>query len=311
MDTLHAMRVFTRVVDSGSFTAAANALGLSTAQVSRVVSDLEGHLQARLLHRTTRRLALTETGGRYLQRCREILLDVDEAEAEANGAHLRPRGRLRVHSLTGLGQQHLIPLISRYGEQHPEVYIELTLAQRQPDILEDGQDVVITRDRELPDSEYVAQTLGTIYSVLCASPGYLARHGTPRAVEDLREHRCLRLQDPTFPEGWAFDENNEGSVIRPRDTFMVNVAEALAGAARANMGICLLPSYVAAPALRQGELVRVLPEHRLHVRQIFALYPSRRFLDAKIRTWVEFLKEELPSAFDADERVLNDAKHWA
>lgn len=305
------MRVFARVVDSGSFTAAANALGLSTAQVSRVVSDLEGHLQARLLHRTTRRLALTETGERYLQRCREILVDVDEAEAEANGAHLRPRGRLRVHSLTGLGQQHLIPLISRYGELYPEVYVELTLAQRQPDILEEGQDVVITRDRELPDSEFVAQTLGTIYSVLCASPAYLARHGTPHSVEDLREHRCLRLQDPTFPEGWAFAENDESSVIRPRDTFMVNVAEALAGAARAGMGVCLLPGYVAAPALRQGELVRLLPERRLHVRQIYALYPSRRFLDAKIRTWVEFLKEELPQAFAADERVLNDRRLWA
>ncbi|MNO77260.1 HTH-type transcriptional regulator DmlR [compost metagenome] len=311
MDTLHGMRTFARVVDAGSFTAAANALGLSTAQVSRIVSDLESHLQARLLHRTTRRLALTETGERYLQRCRQIIGEVDEAEAEASGAHLRPRGRLRVHSLTGLGQQHLIPLISRYCELYPEVNVELTLAQRQPDILEEGQDVVITRDRELPDSEYVAQTLGTIYSVLCASPGYLQKRGIPRSVEDLHEHQCLRLLDPTFPEGWEFDEGREESVIRPRDTFMVNVAEALAGAARAGMGICLLPSYVAAPALRHRALVRVLPEHRLHVRQIFALYPSRRFLDAKIRTWVEFLKEELPKAFADDEKVLSHQSNWA
>ncbi|MFS2125705.1 LysR family transcriptional regulator [Pseudomonas sp. Pseusp97] len=311
MDVLHAMRAFVRVVDAGSFTAAANALGLSTAQVSRVVSDLESQLEARLLHRTTRRLALTETGERYLQRCREILADVDEAQAEASGAHLNPRGRLRVHSLTGLGQQHLIPLISRYCESFPEVYIELTLAQRQPDILEEGQDVVITRDRELPDSEFVAQTLGTIYSVLCASPEYLKRRGTPTSVADLHQHQCLRLQDPTFPEGWAFEEGNEESVIRPRDTFMVNVAEALTGAAAAGMGICLLPSYVAAPALRRRSLVRVLPRHSLHVRQIYALYPSRRFLDAKIRTWVEFLKAELPRVFEEDEAALNDPVNWA
>ncbi|KAF1053562.1 MAG: HTH-type transcriptional regulator DmlR [Stenotrophomonas maltophilia] len=191
------------------------------------------------------------------------------------------------------------------------MYVELTLAQRQPDILEEGQDVVITRDRELPDSEFVAQTLGSIYSVLCASPAYLAANGTPHSVADLRDHRCLRLQDPTFPEGWAFEEDNEESIIRPRDTFMVNVAEALAGAARSDMGICLLPSYVAAPALRQRALVRVLPEYSLHARQIYALYPSRQFLDAKIRTWVDFLKEELPRAFEADEAVLVDRQYWA
>ncbi|MNP07561.1 HTH-type transcriptional regulator DmlR [compost metagenome] len=216
-----------------------------------------------------------------------------------------------MHSIAGLGQQHLVPLISRYCELYSEVNVELTLSQRQPDILEEGQDVVITRDRELPDSEYVAQTLGTIYSVLCASPGYLQRRGIPRSVEDLHEHQCLHLVDPTFPEGWAFEEGGEECVIRPQDTFMVNVAEALAGAARAGMGVCLLPSYVAAPALRHRELVRVLPEHRLHVRQIFALYPSRRFLDAKIRTWIEFLKEELPRAFAEDEQVIGHPSNWA
>ena len=171
MDTLHSMRVFVRVIDTGSFTAAAQALDLSTAQVSRLVSELEQQLEARLLHRTTRRLALTEVGERYLQRCRQIIGEVDEAAAEARGAHLKPHGRLRVHTMTGLGLQHLTPLVARYSELYPEVVVELTLSQRTPDLLEDGHDVIITFARELPDSQMVAQLLGPMFSVLCAAPG--------------------------------------------------------------------------------------------------------------------------------------------
>lgn len=193
MDTLQGMRVFARVVDSGSFTSAAQALDLSTAQVSRLISDLEAHLQTRLLHRTTRRLALTEAGERYLERCRGILEDIEVAEAEAAGAHIRPCGRLRVQSLMGMGQHHLVPMIARYGALFPDVVIELTLSQRNPDMLEEGQDVLITGERQLPDSEFVAQRLGSIHSVLCASPGYLQQRGVPRSVDDLERHVCLRL----------------------------------------------------------------------------------------------------------------------
>src|SRR6218665_1680933 len=130
MDTLQSMRVFARVIDTGSFTAAAQALSLSTAQVSRLVSELEQQLEARLLHRTTRRLALTETGERYLQRCRQILSEVDEAAAEARGAHLIPSGRLRVHTMTGLGLQHITGLVAKYAERYPQVVVDLTLSQR-------------------------------------------------------------------------------------------------------------------------------------------------------------------------------------
>jgi len=166
---LHAMRVFVRVVDAGSFTAAAQQTETSTAQVSRLVSDLENQLHARLLHRTTRRLALTETGERFLAQCRQILEQVEYARAEAGGAHLTPRGRLRVHALTGLGIQLLATLAGRYHERYPEVTMDLVLSQRQPDLLEDNLDVVITLSHELPDSELIAQTLGTVFHVVCAS----------------------------------------------------------------------------------------------------------------------------------------------
>lgn len=311
MDTLHSMRVFVRVIDSGSFTAAAQALDLSTAQVSRLVSELEQQLEARLLHRTTRRLALTEVGERYLQRCRQILGEVDEAAAEARGAHLRPSGRLRVHCMIGLGLQHLTPLIARFHAQHPEVVVELTLSQRDPDVIEDGYDVVIAFARELPDSQMVAQLLGPMYSVVCAAPDYLRQFGVPQSPADLQQHRYLRLLDLLYPDTWLLSDENGDYDALPQESFQVNIAESLIRVAQAGMGFCLLPSFVAAPPLLDGSLLRILPQYRLRERNIYAVYPSRRFLDAKIKTWVEFLKAELPPLFARDEAIIDDPQRWA
>lgn len=311
MDVLQAMRVFARVIDSGSFTAAAQALELSTAQVSRLVSDLEASLSTRLLYRTTRRLRLTEAGERYLQRCREILVQVDEAAAEASGAHLTPRGRLRVHSFTGLGTQYLMPLVVRYAELYPQVDVDLSLSQRTPDLLEEGHDVVVTHCRELPDSELVAQRLGEVFNVVCAAPDYLCRLGTPSCPEALREHRCLRLLDPVYPGDWVFERAGERQVISPGDGFQANVSEAMVQAVVAGMGVGLLPNFVAARALREGSLVRVLPEWQLQERSLYALYSSRRFLDAKIKTWIELLKAELPRLLARDAADLGNPAYWA
>jgi DNA-binding transcriptional LysR family regulator len=309
MDTLHGMRVFVQVVERGSFTAAAQVLDLSTAQVSRLIADLEQHLEARLLQRTTRRLALTETGERYLERCRQILGQIDEADAEARGAHRTPSGRLRVHTMTGLGLQHITPLIARYAERHPQVVVELTLAQRTPDLLEDGHDVTIAFARDLPDSQLVAQRLGAIHSVICAAPSYLAQYGIPEYPADLQRHRHLRLTDPLYRGQWDFGDEQLEAL--PAECFQVNVAEALVKAAQAGMGFCLLPSFVASQPLHEGRLLRILPQHRLRALNIYAMYPSRRFLDAKTRTWVEFLKAELPPLLLGDEAVLEDAQYWA
>ncbi|MGY8820243.1 MAG: LysR family transcriptional regulator [Pseudomonadales bacterium] len=311
MDMLHAMRAFVRVADAGSFTAAALQSDTSTAQVSRLVSELEKHLQARLLHRTTRRLALTEAGERFLERSREILKQVELAQVEAGGAHLLPRGRLRVHSTIGLGIQLLATLAGRYNEIHPDVNLDLMLSQRQPDLLEDNLDVVITLSRELPDSELIAQQLGTVFHVVCASPSYLKQHGAPRVPADLEHHRCLRLADPVFSDSWSFTDDGLQQTVWPGETFKVNVAEAMSSAAEAGMGICLLPDYVAVPALQRGSLLRLLPQYRLQEKSIYALYSSRRYLDAKVKTWVEFLKHELPHAFSGYHQVLQNPKYWA
>src|SRR5437868_2969718 len=296
MDLLNNLRVFVRVVDCASFTAAADALELSTAQVSRLVADLEQHVQARLLQRTTRRLRLTEAGERFLRRGRQILEEMDEATAEARDAHLNPSGRLRVHSLSGLGVL-ITPLIARYSELHPEVVFELTLSQRNPDPLEEGHDVVISIAQELADSQFVAQVIGQIYSVPCACAQYLQRHGVPGAPVDLNEHRCLRMLDPLYHDDWVFHDERGGYSLVPGKTFQSNVAESMVKASEAGMGISLLPFYTATRPVSEGKLLRVLPAYRLRERHVYAVYPSRRFLDAKVRTWVDFLKVELPKLF--------------
>lgn len=316
MNMLHAMQAFVRVVDAGSFTAAAQQAESSTAQVSRLVADLENHLQARLLHRTTRRLALTETGEAFLLQCRQILEQIDDACAQASGSHLTPRGNLRVHALTGLGIQLLATLAGRYSELYPEVNIELVLSQRQPDLLADDLDVVITLSRELPDSELIAQPLGGVSQVVCAAPQYLKQHGVPSTPAELQAHRCLQLVDPAFTDTWRFltDKALSGDdlfVVVPGKTFKVNVAEAMSSAAEAGMGICLLPDYVAASALQRGSLVRLLPHFHLQEKTLYALYPSRRFLDAKVRTWVDFLKQQVPQQLADYHQVVQNPEYWA
>ena len=316
MNMLHAMQAFVRVVDAGSFTAAAQQAESSTAQVSRLVADLENHLQARLLHRTTRRLALTETGEAFLLQCRQILEQIDDACAQASGSHLTPRGNLRVHALTGLGIQLLATLAGRYSEQYPEVNIELVLSQRQPDLLAGDLDVVITLSRELPDSELIAQPLGSVSQVVCAAPQYLKQHGVPSTPAELQAHRCLQLVDPAFTDTWRFltDKALSGDdlfVVVPGKTFKVNVAEAMSSAAEAGMGICLLPDYVAASALQRGSLVRLLPHFHLQEKTLYALYPSRRFLDAKVRTWVDFLKQQVPQQLADYHQIVQNPEYWA
>lgn len=193
MDILFNMRAFVSVAETGSFTAAAQRLDLTTAYVSRAVAKLEAHLQTRLLHRTTRRIALTEAGQRYLMRAQQILAYIEEAEAEAGDAHARPSGTLKVHAMTGIGQHYLIKAISQYCETYPEVGFDLTLANRITDILDEGYDISVVIAPELPDSGFVSKCIGQTYSILCASPGYIAAHGFPKLPAELSAHRCLRL----------------------------------------------------------------------------------------------------------------------
>lgn len=302
MDTLQNMRMFVRVAEAGSFTAAAHQAGTTTAQASRAVSDLESHLRTRLLNRTTRRIAMTDAGERYKHRCEQILAYVDEAEAEAGDAQAKPSGKLKVHAMTSFGQHYVVPLVSRYCERYGDVNVDLTLAQRVPDLLDEGYDVALIQAAELPDSGLISQRLGGVNSIVCASPGYIERHGQPRVLADLNRHVCLSLVSPLGPaSSWRFDGPSGAEVVELGPArFTVNVAEAMAVALREGMGIGVLPTSSALPYLRTGTLVRLFPGYTLQELQIYAVYPSRRYLDAKVRTWVEFLRDEFPATLAID-----------
>ncbi|KAF1045946.1 MAG: HTH-type transcriptional regulator DmlR [Herbaspirillum frisingense] len=305
MDTLQNMRVFARVVEAGSFTSAAQQMGLTTAHVSRAVADLERHLRTRLMNRTTRRFALTEAGERYLLRCQQIMSYVEEAEAEASAAYVKPSGRLRIHAMTSFGQRYVIPAISGYQKRYPDVAVELTLAQRIPDMLEEGYDVSLVLARELPDSGLIYRQLGSTFSMLCASPAYIDKYGAPQKPADLVNHACLQLVSPISPlDEWIMDGPEGGSVISVKSNFQVNVAEAMLAAIREGMGVGVLPIYSAVDPLRAGTIVRVLPQHRLQNMNVYALYPSRQYLDAKISTWVDWMHESVDKALQEDHQAL-------
>jgi DNA-binding transcriptional LysR family regulator len=305
MDTLQNMRVFARVVEAGSFTAAAQSFNSTTGAMSRAVSELEAHLRTRLLNRSTRRLALTTAGERYLARCQQILADIDNAEEEASCAHERPTGVLRMYSFASIGQHYVLPAISRYRALYPEVTVELTMSQRMPDLFEGSSDVAVIGASSLPNSELVSVLLGSTFSILCASPAYLRARGTPQQPHDLLNHDCLILQTPAFPTNeWLLEGPSGDELMNVSGPVQVNIAESLVVAIREGMGIGILPLYAAINGLRDGSMVRVLPEHTLQKMNIFALYPSRKFVDAKTRTWVEFLRTHMPQVIARDEGLL-------
>ncbi|HVE06279.1 MAG TPA: LysR family transcriptional regulator [Paraburkholderia sp.] len=311
MDMLRNMKIFVEVAESGSFTAAANQLDTTTGYVSRSISELEAHLRTRLLNRTTRRIALTEAGERYLSRCHAILSSVAEAEAEASDAHAKPVGTLKVHAMSSIGQNYVVPAVAAYQERYPAVTVDLTLSQGVPDLLEEGYDVAlrVTPDT-LPDSNYISHQLGTVRSVLCASPSYLEVHGIPKTVEDLSHHMCLQVAMPIFPsERWTLvGPEGEHEFALPHTRFKVNVPDALAVALHEGMGIGALPTLSVRAAFRNGSLVRVLPEYRLQqYLNVYAVYASRQYLDAKIKTWIEFLKEWVADVLREDEAMLAQA----
>ncbi|MET0774997.1 MAG: LysR family transcriptional regulator [Pseudomonas mandelii] len=306
MDVFQSMRFFLAVAQSGSFTAAAELLDTNTTNVSKAISALEARLHTRLINRTTRRLALTEAGVRYLERCEKILDDVREADEEAGTAQTLPVGRLKIHTMSAIGNHYVIDAIARYREIHPTVMFDLTLTNRVPDLLEEGFDMSIVLARDLPDSGFVAQRLGITYSILCASPAYVAKRGLPQSPGELCEHECLRIVNTVMPaENWTF-EGPEGmeTITIPVSPFHINTADGMTIAIRKGMGIGIQPIASAVDGLRAGTLVRVLPEYRLEELNLFAIYPSRKFVDAKIKTWVEFLKQSIPQLLASDEEVV-------
>ena len=299
MDQLRALRVFVRVIDEGSFAAAARALDLAPAVVTRLVAELEEHLGARLINRTTRRLALTDIGEAYLERARRILVEVDEAEALATTATTEPRGHLRVLVPPAIAVHQLAKHLPKFHKLYPQVSVELS-SPGGIETVDEAFDLTILHTRHPLDGEFVARRLARTEVILCASPEYLSKRGRPQHPNDLRDHDSLlppvsELQRGiVFQRGvWGDDEpGGESLTLMPKRPVLTtahmdtNYAAALHG-----LGVAGLPSFLIEDALMEHALERVLPEWRLFSFTIWACMPTRKYVPARTRAFLDFLLE--------------------
>lgn len=288
MNKLLQMQVLVEVVHSGSFVSAAEALGLSKAAVSRHVGELVARLGVRLLQRTTRRLSLTEAGQVFLARCREILDSVSEAEDEVSTQTGTASGQLRISAPVTFGVRHLAPLWGEFRARHPKVTLEVTLADRVVDLIEEGYDLAIRIGR-LSSSTLVSRKLATTRMVLCASPGYLAAHGTPRHPSELGEHAVLAYSYWSEKDEWQFTGPAGPVTARTRPCLSTNSGDTCRAAALADQGVILQPSFLVAEDLAAGTLVELMPEFRAVELGIYAVYPTRKHVAAKVRALIDFL----------------------
>jgi len=285
------MLVFTKVAKAGSFAAAAKELGLSRAMATKHVMQLENGLGIRLLNRTTRHLNLTEVGAVYLERCRQILDDMEEMELAVTRLQTEPRGLLKVSATPFFGSYHLIPAISAYMEVYPDVHVDLTLQTSYVDLIEEGFDLAIQLD-DLQDSSLIARSLGTSQRVVCGSPAYFKKFGTPKSPEELRNHNCLVNLSLAPRDQWQFNiPGGETMTIKVQGTLQANVADALRIAALSGLGLVILPTYMVGQDIRKSRLQAILTEYVPAPLEIHAVYPHRKHLSAKVRTFVDFLHD--------------------
>jgi DNA-binding transcriptional LysR family regulator len=294
MDRLQSMRVFAKVVEHGSFARAATVLGMSASVVTRHVADLEAQLGIRLLNRTTRKLSLTETGSQYYERVQKILQEIDETEALVSSASQAPAGLLRIYSQTIFGQRQLAPLLPAYHEQHPNVTLDVTLSDRTPDLVEEGFDVGIFTSLQKFDATMIARQLAVAEVLLCASPLYIQRHGAPSTPQDVSKHVCLNFSFELLRHNWPVQTPDEIAWIPVTSAMFSNDGELLRQCATAGMGLALRPSYAVGDDLTSGRLVRLLPEYKLGNTAIVMVHPSRRYLPAKVRSFVDYMKNMFP-----------------
>lgn len=293
MDRFADLSMFVAVVDSGGISAAAERLGVAKSAVSRRLADLEGRLGAQLLRRTTRRLTLTDSGRAFHERAKNILADLEEAEQSVSQAHGALRGRLKVALPLAYGIRHVGPLITEFMALHPAVEFDLDFNDRRIDLMQEGFDLAI-RVARLPDSSLIARRLAPVPSALCASPDYLARHGTPARAADLAGHAALVYSNLANPDTWNFigPEGQPGSVKVPV-RLRANNGEFLTGAAIAGQGIILHPTFYLDEAIRAGQLAPLLTDHAWPQVNAYAVYPPTRHLSRRVRALVDFLAERL------------------
>ncbi len=289
MDRFHAIAAFVKVVETGSFARAAERLDVSVSSVSRQVADLEAHLNARLLNRTTRRLSLTEAGRAFHERCVQLLADLEEAEASAGAGALVPSGTLRISAAVTFGTGYLAPAVAAFLVRYPEMRVAVELSDRVVDLVDEGFDAAV-RIGAIGGQNLVGRRVGASQLVCCAAPAYVARRGEPRTPEDLARHACLLYEYAPQRDTWTFGDRKGGERrVRVAGPVHANNGAFLAALAAEGMGIAYEPDFIVGGDLAAGRLVPLLRAFPPPATPIHIVYPSRRHLSAKVRAFTEFL----------------------
>lgn len=295
MDKFLEMKTFAAVVDGGSFVQAADALGMSKPAVSRHVSELEQRLGVRLLQRTTRKLSLTEEGRLFYGRCKTVMADVEVAEDEISAKSITVKGLIKVNVPVSFGLLALAPLWPDFMTKYPDVELEITLADRIVDLVEEGYDLAV-RIAHLPNSSLVSRKLASTRMVLCASPAYLKKHGSPKHPSELAQHPVMHYSLLATGDQWHF-EGPEGKVsVTVKPVMRTNSGDTCLAAARKSKGVILQPSFMVSADLQSGALVELMPSYHAIEFGIFAVYPTRQYVAPKVRALIDFLSTALKSA---------------
>ena len=298
MDRLEAMSIVLAVAEAGSLAAAARRLNTPLATASRKVTELEEHLHTKLFDRSARRLALTDAGSSYVAALKRILPDISEVERAASGEYTAPTGELVVTAPVGLGRMHLVPILAEFLNTYPEISVRLVLGERILSLSEEHVDLAL-RIGVLPDSRLMALRLGSAVRVVCASPAYLDRRGTPTTPDDLAGHDCINYEGFQAPDVWTFARGQTDIAIPVRPRLVVSTVEAACDAARAGIGLTRTFSYHIASSVEAGTLTTVLDEYRSSALPISFVYRAGRFLPLKLRAFLDFASPRLKTRLSA------------
>ena len=296
MNRFEDLRTFVTVVESGSFTAAGERLGAAKSAVSRRVAGLEERLGVQLLRRTTRQMNLTDTGSRFYEQATRILADLDEVEASVLQQHGELRGILRVALPLAFGVRHMGAVIDEFSRLHPNVSFDLDLNDRRIDLIEQGIDLAVRIGR-LDDSSLVARHLFDAHTVVCGSPQYFAKHGTPQTPDELRHHRCLVYGNLADPTKWVC-RDAAGKTVRVDvpAAMRATSGEFLNVAAMKGLGIAVQPTFIAGEAIAGGTLVPILSDYHWPLTPAYAVYPATRHLSYRVRAFIDFLVQHFAGA---------------
>jgi DNA-binding transcriptional LysR family regulator len=295
MDKLLAMTTFVRIVDGGSLTAASEALDKSLPSIVRMLASLEKSLGVRLLNRTTRRMTLTDEGRHYLERCRRILADIQEAELEISAQQSEPGGHLKVTASVMFGKMHIVPSVTDFLRRFDRVDIDLLLLDRVVNLVEEGIDIAI-RIGHLEDSSLIAKPVGQIRRVVCGSPEYFGKNGFPKRPEQLEQHPCVHFTSMPGRSTWQFIEHGKPLLVHTKGSFSCNQAPAAIDACKAGLGIGMFYSYQIKPLVKQGKLIIVLEDFEPAPIPVHVVYSHAKLVSTRVRVFVDWITKTLREA---------------